>query len=149
MKCDDALRRIIEHDDGARYPARLRLHLRRCARCRAEAEGLRFAVGALRRGPLPVPDIDVSDAVMAEIGRMESYGRNVPLYNWLGGGLAIVGGIVLVSFSDSFALLRNSFGRNFEMPLSIVLGLAITLYASAFIAIHLDVAGAWMVRRRG
>ncbi len=149
MKCDDAIRRILEHDDGTEYPARLRLHLRRCGSCRAEAEGLRCAVEELRRGPFSAPDIDVGDAVMAEIERMQSYRRNVPLYNWLGGGLAILGGIVLVSFSDSFAWLQISIGRNFEMPLSIVLGIVITLYASAFIAIHLDLAQDWMLRRRG
>ncbi len=149
MKCDDAMRRVLEHDDRTEYPVLLRLHLRRCARCRAEAGRIRSAVEELRRMPLPVAEIDVGDAVMAEIERMESYRRKVPLYNWAAGGMAILGGVVLVSFSDSFAWLQSSFGRNFEMPLSIVLGVVITLYASAFIATHLDAAEQWMVRRRG
>ncbi len=149
MKCDDAMRRIIEHDDSAGYPVFLRLHLRRCARCRAEAERLRIALADLRNAPLPVSDIDVADAVMVEIERLESYRRDVPMYNWVGGGLAILGGIVLVSFSDSLAWLQSSFGGNFEVPLSIVLGIVITLYASAFIATHLDMAGNWMAKRRG
>ena len=149
MRCDKAMRRIMERDDGTGYSLSLRLHLRRCARCRAEADALNAAIEELTRAPLPFPGIDVSDAVMAEVERLESYRRDVPMYNWVGGGFAILVGIVLVSFSDSFAWLRGSFGRNFEMPLSIVLGIVITLYASAFIATHLDMAESWMAKRRG
>lgn len=149
MKCDEAMRRVLEHDDGSHRPVLLRLHLRRCARCRAEAAALDAALRELRQTPLSRRDMDVSDAVMAEIERLESYRRDVPMYNWVGGGLAILGGIVLVSFSDSFAWLRGSFGGDFEVPLSIVLGIVITLYASAFIATHLDMAESWMAKRRG
>lgn len=149
MKCDEAMRKVLELDQGSGHLLFLWLHLRRCARCRAEAAALDAILCKLRQTPLPGPDMDVSDAVMAEIERLESYRRDVPMYNWVGGGLAILGGIVLVSFSDSFAWLRGSFGGDFEVPLSIVLGIVITLYASAFIATHLDMAESWMAKRRG
>ncbi|HNU91178.1 MAG TPA: hypothetical protein PKO25_04850 [Spirochaetota bacterium] len=149
MKCDEAMRRLLEHDNAPGYPLPLRLHLRRCAHCRAEEARLRAALEELKAVALSPRDMDISDAVMAGIERLESYRRDVPMYNWIGGGLAILGGIVLISFSDSFAWLRGSFGGDFEVPLSIVLGIVITLYASAFIATHLDMAESWMAKRRG
>ncbi len=149
MKCDEAMRRVLEQGEGWGRSLSLRLHLRRCARCRAEAAALDAALRELRQTPLPGSDIDVSDAVMAEIERRESYRRDVPMYNWVGGGLVILGSIVLVSFSDSLAWLRGSYGGNFEVPLSIVLGIVITLYASAFIATHLEMVEGWMAKRRG
>lgn len=149
MKCDEAMRRVLEHDDGSHRSVLLWLHLRRCARCRAEAAALDAALRELRQTALAGSGIDVSAAVMAEIERCATYRRNVPMYSWVGGGLGIFGGIVLVSFSDSLVWLRGSFGGDFEVSLSIVLGIVITLYASAFIATHLDMAESWITKRRG
>jgi hypothetical protein len=88
---------------------------------------------------------DVSEPVMARIHEAEQQagaqtegGRHMPMRNWIGAGAILLCSMFLVPFSNSFAWLRDSFGSSLEVPLHIMLGIAIATYATLFIGTHVD-----------
>jgi hypothetical protein len=94
-------------------------------------------------------DRDVSDAVMsAVLGSHGAYGKRMALYKWIGTGATIFASIFVLTLSDSLALLKAHYGGNLEVPLSIVMGVVITIYAAIFIGTHMDEFNRWLGNRK-
>ncbi|HNR88708.1 MAG TPA: hypothetical protein PKM65_10245 [Spirochaetota bacterium] len=139
MNCDKAMRRYLETDNRAYVALAVKFHALRCARCRAEIARLdREFRALLNQAPFDAPP-DLADAVMhaARRSRIEN-ATNVGTGKWVAVGGAILSSIVLVPFSDSLIWLKDHFGGHFEVPFSIMLGVAISVYAALYIGTHLE-----------
>ena len=84
-------------------------------------------------------EIDISNSIMEKISELHIiHEQNVSSVKWLTVGSIILASIFLLPFSESLSWLRIHFAGNLEIPLSIVLGLVISIYAIIYIATHLD-----------
>ncbi len=143
MKCERLMRRYLELDNDAPLPLYLRLHTVFCARCRAEIRAMERALAGMRRFAPPSVE-DLSEEIMSRVMRSVSEdGRIVPLYNWVAGGVLMLAGVILVRYGDSFIWLRERFGTDLELPLAIVLGVVLSIYAAVFIGTHIEELGRW------
>ncbi|HON78890.1 MAG TPA: hypothetical protein PK544_10390 [Spirochaetota bacterium] len=133
MKCEKAMEQYLKADADEYLPLALRLHLRFCRKCRVETAAMRSALDMLRNEDIyTVPD-DCSGNIMAVVRNSgNSYGRRMPLFNWISGEVIIIASIFLVQFSDDRNWLTGYFGSNLEIPLYIVLGILVTVYSAMF-----------------
>ncbi len=115
------------------------MHMRRCEKCRLEVSMLRKNLySCMNTIPFPVRR-DMSDSIMSIIGSMEFQGRpGVSNLKWVVSGMVILGSIFLIPFDSSMLWLRDRFGGNLDIPLTIVMGAVISAYATLFTATHLD-----------
>lgn len=149
MKCDRFMERYLGLDNGENLPLPMRVHLLRCVSCRAEAAALRAVMNDMESFSISAMDRDVSDAVMsAVLGSHGAYGKRMALYKWIGTGATIFASIFVLTLSDSLALLKTHYGGNLEVPLSIVMGVVITIYATVFIGTHMDEFNRWLGNRK-
>lgn len=133
MKCEKAMEQYLQADDGECLPILLRFHLRVCRKCRGEAGAMRAALAIVRNEEPRRSYEDLSGRVMAVVRNSgNSYGRKMPLLNWISGEIILVASIVLVQFSDTRHWLNDFFGSDLEVPLYIVLGILVTLYSAMF-----------------
>lgn len=141
MNCERLMNRYLELDNGAPLPLYLRLHTLFCARCRAEIRAMERALAGMRRFAPPTVE-DLGEEIMSRVMRSVSEdGRIVPLYNWVAGGVLILAGVILMRFGDSFIWLRERFGTDLELPLAIVLGVVLSVYAAVFVGTHIEELG--------
>jgi hypothetical protein len=140
MKCDRAMERYLSAEDiNGSIPPDVRKHIEQCPQCRAEAESFAGAMNEMLRAQDLMRTDDIAAIVMARVSlEGDVPAREVPVYQWVCAGMILFGGMMLVTFSDSLVWLKSVFGRNIEVPMSLVLGIIITIYASIFVATHLD-----------
>jgi hypothetical protein len=146
MKCEKAIASFLNQDDS-RYPLFfVRLHIVFCAKCREEIKSLqKIFINARTDSPFIMSE-DLSSPVICAIFKSDMvYKKDISSGKWLVTGAVIFSSIFLVSYSDSFIWLRGQFGSVLEVPLYMVLGLAITSYAALFIGTHLEMMGRFVV----
>jgi hypothetical protein len=145
MKCEKIIHSYLEQEES-RYPSlRVRLHLLLCSSCREEVRGLqKVFVSARVMVPFQMTG-DLSNAVIRKIynsnqmyGTNADFEKNISPSKWFYSGVILFASIMLVSYSESFISLRKHLGSSLEIPLNIVLGLIITVYAASYIATHLE-----------
>ncbi len=139
MKCERVIQSFLKQDD-CRYPSILiRLHITFCSACREEIRNLqKIFVSVHKASPFAMPE-DLSDEIMRRIFKSgPMFENNISSSKWFYTGVILFASIILVSYSDSFIWLREHFGRELEIPLNIVLGLAITSYAASYIGTHIE-----------
>jgi hypothetical protein len=139
MKCDKAIQNFLEQEDCLYIPFRVRWHALLCSECREEIQSLKkIFTKAQNSYCFPMPE-DLSGIIMEKITESNIiYEGKVSSSKWLLTGVIIFVSIFLISYSDSFIWLRQYFGSDLEIPLNLVLGMVITLYAASFIGSHLD-----------
>ena len=139
MKCNSTIRSFLELDNYMELPFSIRLHMVFCKKCRNEIYSLQNTFFNLRESqPFDMLD-DLSSIVMNTIyAGPVFYSKNVSSTKWLSVGMLIFLSMVGLTFSNSFASLKDYFGIYFEIPLNIVMGLAITIYVGFFIGSHLE-----------
>ncbi|MCP4138613.1 MAG: hypothetical protein GY754_47090 [bacterium] len=139
MKCNKAIERFLELDNYTALPFSIRLHTTFCPKCENEIFSLQEKFNSLHNAVPFKPEFDITNSVMSEIALLEtSYEHNVSNLKWFSVGAIILGSIFLIPFSNNLSWLRVYFGANLEIPLSIVMGLAISVYAVLFIGSHLE-----------
>ncbi len=149
MRCERFMERYLGIDNGENLTLPMRVHLLRCVSCRAETAALQAVMNDMERCSISTMDRDVSDAVMSAIlGSHGAYGKRIALYKWIGTGVTIFASIFVLTLSDSLALLKANYGGNLEVPLSIVMGVVITIYATVFIGTHMDEFTRWLGNRK-
>ena len=139
MKCNSTIRSFLELDNYMALPFSIRLHMVFCKRCRDEIYSLQNTFLMLRESaPFDILD-NLSSLVMNSIyAGPVLYPKNVSSAKWLSVGLLIILSMFGITFSNSFHLLKDYFGLPLEIPLNIVMGLAITIYVALFIGSHLE-----------
>ncbi|MBN2080531.1 MAG: hypothetical protein JW838_16295 [Spirochaetes bacterium] len=139
MNCKEIQRLFLEMDNDSRIPLAVHLHTFFCPRCRRDIALLGARFDSLREeAPYPM-DRDLCERVMAEVFNSDiSYEHEVSPTQWGVVGFIILMSLFLIPFSDSFGWLRGHFGRGLELPVSIVLGLAMTIFALAGVFSHME-----------
>jgi len=134
MNCEKIMKQYLEHDHTRPLPLKVRVHFMFCKKCRREAELLMDSISGIN-GTAPFHlNENITDSIMLGIlltGR--SYSRHVRTSHWVIAGAVILSSIFMVSYSSSANWISCHFGRSFELPLHLVLGLSISAYVSLFI----------------
>jgi hypothetical protein len=138
MKCETVMDMVLKADVG-RVLLRTRLHFLVCPSCRRECARLRGVIlDAKKVPPFRAPE-GLSDRIMHAIELMDvEYHHRISQGKWLTAGGVLTAGIFLLPFSDALAWLNTRFGDAFDIPLQLVLGISITIYAAVFIGSHLE-----------
>lgn len=124
--------------DGAMgLPPAMAEHLRSCPACAAEAAAARTAI-ALYRLPDLASSVDLVPRISALIPFLPAPRRVVSMRDWLVWGAALAGSTVLIPLLGGFRELKGAYGSGFTFPLSLILGLVLTMYAGMFVLSHLD-----------
>lgn len=139
MNCEKFTRSYLELENSKALPMALRLHLLLCKDCGREFTYLQNSFEEIKGLSKITLKKDFTDKVMLNIKlRGVTYTNTVSTTNWIGAGVILLSSIFLLQYSDSFIWLKEHFGVDLELPLSIVLGLSISAYAVAFIGTHYD-----------
>ena len=139
MTCERTRALLDALDNGEDAPLFVRLHLLLCPSCRREQARIQeaFSLLAIRKEVLPK---DLADSVMAMVALEPVRVRPLhqSLRNWLIPGIAIVAYLVLAPITPAKDWFLETFGLNLLLPMSITLGVVLTVYTSIFVASHLD-----------
>lgn len=150
MQCEKAIEAFLLLDHGEPIPPAVRRHIDACADCRRQVAMMRSVFAALEQTGLAETPAGATDHVMrAVLSGGVAAEEPLSVAKWLATGVIIFASIVLVSFSNSHSWLSQIFGVSLELPLSLILGAAITIYASLFIGTHVEkVAGFFGLHER-
>jgi hypothetical protein len=138
MKCDDAIERFLQREDY-HIPLEIRLHILFCPLCRMEINRLRdFFISLRDYAPYSIKE-DLTDSVMRFIQEddVDSV-QHISSRTWLIAGFVLLASNFIIQYSDSLRWLKTHFGRDLEIPLHIIMGLMISVYAVIFIGTHLE-----------
>lgn len=150
MHCEQAIEAFLRLDHREEIPPEVKRHIDDCESCRRQVAMMRSVYTALEQVGVVETPAGTTDAVMAAVAAATA-GAEEPLSlgKWLGTGVIIFASIVLVSFSNSHSWLSQVFGMSLDLPLSLILGAAITIYATLFIGTHVDqIAGFFGLHHR-
>jgi hypothetical protein len=142
MRHEAALKRLDELDAGERPGLILKLHLATCPSCARQAELLHAALHAYR-SEAPLGDAPRSEADNALEERIMATLRLTPppMQDFAVGDWLFPAAVILVSL----CLLPLAFGA--AIYLSLILGLAFTVYSAFFIASHMEELQAFLQNR--
>lgn len=139
MNCEQVQNRFLEMDNRSAIPVSVHLHMIICPRCRRYITALNRKFESLRDEAPFAMDRDLCENIMKQVFLSEvRYEHHVSGFQWGLVGFIILGSMFLIPFSHSFGWLRNYFGANLELPVSIVLGLVFSIYASVGIFSNMD-----------
>ena len=139
MKCEKAINDYLKNDDKYRIPFFVRIHMFFCPRCSAEIYRFAAAMNWLEDETLWKTDSNITGYVMDRISMKDIYSeRRVSGLKWVIIGMVIFSSILLINFSNSFIWLKEQYGLEFIIPLSIVLGLGLTIYMMVLIISNYD-----------
>ena len=118
-------------------------HMLFCGRCAAGFKRLENARKALKMDYLPLSP-DFEDAVMLRIYAEEAFEKDpveipggVSTRGWVIAGCVVVVSLATVFFGKDFAIVANSHGSSFLLPLGIITGVVVAGYGSLFIGSHI------------
>ncbi len=140
MKCEHITDIYLKAGRSGAIPFSVRIHMLTCSKCRKEIEAFQMIQNSLmEEGPDDIPaEKDLCSSVMQQISLMPGYKEpRISSMKWILAGMVILTGIFLIPFNPSMQWIRNYFGELFDVSLTLVLGLAVSLYCSAFAATHI------------
>lgn len=141
MRCEK-VREAVLNADRDELPLRIRIHILFCRACREDLIQITDRINDARKTvPFRAPE-GLTDQIMRTITLLEvEYDHRVSQGKWIAAGLVLFSSIMLLSFSDSFSWLSAHFGGSFDIPLAVVLGISISVYAAILIGSHLEYLG--------
>jgi len=139
MNCDKIIEKFMKLDNQTGIPLSIKIHILFCSKCRNEIFSLREAFNTVK-GFMPFEiKKDLSNDIMDIINKLEiDYEYNISNIKWLTPGIIILLSIFLIPFNNYLGWLRMHFGGNIEIPLAIVMGLIISVYAAIFTGTHME-----------
>jgi len=154
MKCSKAVEEYIKFENFFKIPFIMKIHLIFCTECRTEVLRLRKLFIMISNDSLYKSPYGLSSSVMNIIARESVFkGKSVSGFKWVIIGSIIFFSIVLLNFSDSFLWLKNEFGSDYTIPLSIVMGFVITAYSVTvigcnyeYIKKYIDIHYKWKIK---
>lgn len=139
MKCEVFITEFMAMDDYRSMGLRMKLHMRFCRKCRSEAREIKGAIDRLQQGAPFRMKSSVAGPVMESIMRREAFAEGrITGTKWFSIGSVIFLSMFLINFSDSFIWLKAVFGADLAVPVSIVLGSILSLYAMIVTAINYE-----------
>ena len=139
MNCERIQKKFLEMDNGSRVPVPVMIHTLFCSRCRRIISVLSGRFASLRSEAPFDMDRDLCEQIMLDVFSSNvQYDNHVSGLQWGVAGAIILVSMFLIPFSNSFGWLRNYFGRGLEIPVSIVLGLTLSIFALTGIFSNLE-----------
>lgn len=139
MKCSKAVEDYLKLENFSHTPVLLKIHLMFCRKCRNEVLQLHKAFNMLKGDSIYKSHYDITASVMDIIRKESVYTvKTISGFKWVTIGLIIFFSILLINFSDSFLWLKNEFGSDYTIPLSIVMGFVFTAYSAVFIGCNYE-----------
>ncbi len=139
MKCDKAISYYLQNDEIGRIPFKVRIHTFFCPVCSGEIMQLMLMFRLLEEKSIWEMDKDIKDNVMDKIQRQSVFAeKRISGLKWVVIGIIIFASMFLINFSESFMWLKEQFGSSFVIPMSIVLGLVLTVYLMLFTSSNID-----------
>jgi hypothetical protein len=139
MKCDKAVNNYLKLDNNTQMPFLLKLHVIFCRDCRREISGLRNLFFMFKNDSSYKKSYDMSSSIMEIIRRESIYTvKTISGFKWGLIGMLIFLSILLLNFSESFIWLKNEFGSDYTIPLSIVMGFILTAYSSIVVGCNYE-----------
>lgn len=136
MKCDEVIQAYLKRS-GRYVPLSIRLRLIFSAGCRKKLKELDSRIRSVQgESPFDAPQ-GMNESIMRRIALLEeSYQQTVSVMQWLLVGGILFGGIMVLRYSIFWQWASDEFGMSFDLPLSIVFGLAMTTYILLFVGSH-------------
>ena len=139
MKCEKAVEEYLKIEGNSHTPVLLKIHIFFCSECRKEIARLKKLFILLRNDSLYKSSRDMTSSVMDILRRESIYtAKTISGLKWVTIGSIIFFSILLLNFSESFLWLKNEFGSDLTIPLSIVMGFAFTAYATVLVACNYE-----------
>jgi len=139
MKCEKAVEEYLKIEDNSHIPFILKLHIMFCEECRKEISRLQKLFVLISNDSLYKSSREVTSSVMDIIRRESVYtAKTISGFKWVTIGSIIFFSILLLNFSDSFLWLKNEFGSDLTIPLSIVMGFVFTAYATVLVGCNYE-----------
>lgn len=139
MNCEKVMNRFLKLDNSKSTPLVIFVHMMFCKKCRTEIFEMQKNFAVFNESSAFTVPLDMSDAIIERIANVEiEYIQQVSNMRWIVTGLVIFFSIILMAFSEWADWLNLYFGSGFDISFSIVMGLAITIYAALYIAAHID-----------
>lgn len=139
MKCDRIMDKFDSLDNRKYLPLTIKIHFLFCPECRSNAKKMDTMLNSLHGEYL----YEIKDSLARNIMQLlilsgNRYAEKAGYKKWIAAGVVIVAGRFAFSYSESLTWLTDYFGQSLALPLNIVMGLVITVYAAAFIFSHLE-----------
>ncbi len=139
MNCEKTITRFLEQEDYTRLSAMVRIHSLVCPACRGEVKKIQrsfLLISEVAGDKMPV---SLTNPVMHAIEEFEKpFEQNVSGLKWLAAGSVMFASILCTPFNNHLNWLNEYFGRNLELPMALVLGSAMSVYAIIFAGSHLS-----------
>ncbi|HOX93027.1 MAG TPA: hypothetical protein PLC54_08875, partial [Spirochaetales bacterium] len=113
-------------------PAAMAEHAAACPSCADALATMRRSM-ALLRTPSTFARADIVSRVGALLPFVQAPRRTVAMRNWVLVGLLIMLGMVFLPLLSDFDALTAVYGSSFTLPVALVLGLVLSVYAVAFV----------------
>jgi hypothetical protein len=128
---------LMDSTDCPPLPPDMAAHAASCQSCAAKAAAFSAAL-ALYRLPELAGGGDLTPRINALLPFLPAPRRVVSMRDWLAAGVLLLISMVLVPLLAEFRLLSASYGSGYTVPLALVLGISVTIYAGLFIISHLE-----------
>lgn len=134
MKCESCIEKFLKAD-GTATPISVKLHIADCPSCRQKISAMQKAI-VLAKETMPFTmEKDLSDSIMRQVMQTTPASvQSVSLLKWIAVGFVIFLGILLIPFNSSMHDIRLWAGGIFDIFITVVFGLFITIYVSLFTA---------------
>jgi len=139
MKCHKAVEEYLKIEDYNQVPFFLKLHIITCRDCRNEISRLGKLFELIGKDSIYKSRSTISSSVMDVIRRESIYSaKTISGVKWVTIGTVIFISILLINFSESFVWLKNEFGSDYTVPLSIVMGFVLSAYSAVVIGCNYE-----------
>lgn len=139
MNCEKIQNRFLEMDNRSRIPLSVQAHMLYCPRCRRDITELTKKFDLLRTQEPFAMDRELCEKIMMDVFLSRTrYEHHVTGFQWWTAGLIILVSLFLIPFSTTFGWLRARFGTGLELPMSIVLGLTLSIFVLVGIFSNLE-----------
>jgi hypothetical protein len=135
MTCNNCMEHYLMLDNGENFPLNVRIHISRCPSCMDEIRAMESARTDMRES-LAECDRNLAPLVMQRIRTVAPEEQTISVSRWIFVGLTLLMSVALIPFGNSFNWLTTSYGDNLDIPLFLVLSIALALYCMVFIATH-------------
>ncbi len=139
MNCEKTITRFLEQEDYTRLSVMVRLHSLFCPACLAEIKKIQqsfLLISEVAGDEMPA---NITDPIMRAIEEFEKpFEQEVSGLKWLAAGSVMFASILCTSFNNNLNWLNDYFGKNLELPMALVLGSALSVYAIIFAGSHLS-----------
>jgi len=146
MRCETFLDRYDELEPGRPLGFLMARHLRGCERCERQVELVEASLVELREGGEEPAGSILEERIMAAVRLTPTPQRDFSVRDWIIAGAVIAASMILIPLGDYFVRFNEAFGASYALPLSLVLGVAITAYAALFVGSHMDELQGFMDR---